>query len=257
MNRNWQSTVDALADRTEQAARASARVSQAKGDLARIRPAHLAELSESDPGAYRRQAEIHVHSNAFAQAQGALLGAVALSKAHDAALLKASGMLLRRRADGRPAPRRLPQPRVLPGGATPKWWIDSVNNSAAGIWRVIPLPGPESMLGPRDDLLVQDVAQQARRLQASLTGHRARGSYYEAYESDPTAADGQGTRPVPAIPGLGQRASRRVNLVFSQSMRVPSEKLDEFRQAGNDAFAVWERARAYGDAVLALLRSVG
>ncbi|MEV4505468.1 hypothetical protein [Streptomyces klenkii] len=257
MNRSWQSTVDALADRAEQAARSSARVSEAKDELVRIRPAHLAELSESDPAAYRRQVEIHVRSGGFAQAQRALLGAVALSKAHDAALLKAAGLVLRRRADGRPAPRRLPSPRVLPGEATPKWWIDSVNNSAAGIWRVIPEPGPESMLGARDDLLVQDVAQQARRLQASLTGHRARGSYYEAYEPDPAAADGHGIRPVPALPGLGERVSRQVNLMRSQSMRVPASRLDEFRQAGHDAFAVWERARGYGDAVVALLRSVG
>lgn len=185
-----------------------------------------------------------------------MLGAVALSKAHDAALLKAAGMVLRRRADGRVAPRRLPRPRVLPGEATPRWWIDSVNNSAAGIWRVIPAPGPESALGPADDLLVQNVAQQARRLQARLTGHRARGSYYEAYEPDPTAAHGHGTRPVPALPGLSERASRRVNLWRSQGMRVPAGRLDEFRQADNDAFAVRERARSYGDAVLALLRSV-
>ncbi|MFI6663315.1 hypothetical protein ACIBL8_48580 [Streptomyces sp. NPDC050523] len=118
--------------------------------------------------------------------------AVAGSKAQDAALLRAAHKLLARRADGKRPPRRLPQPRIRPGGHVPQWWINAINSTYAGIWRAIPSTGIELRLGGPDDPLVQEIAKHARLLQASRVGYRKRDSLYEAYI--PTARPSEGDR---------------------------------------------------------------
>ncbi|WP_369244487.1 hypothetical protein [Streptomyces sp. R41] len=175
-------------------------------------------------------------------------------KAHDAALLRSARRLLARRAEGKRPPRRLPQPRVLPGGYVPEWWMSSINSSYAGIWRAIPSPGPELRIGSPDDLLVQEVAKQARLLQASLLGYRKRDSLYEAYVL--SGAEGEG-EPVPPTRGLSPELSRRANLFLGRGdgMRIPSARMEEANQMHTDYFAVWDRSRAYAAAVLALLQA--
>ncbi|MFD9687309.1 hypothetical protein ACFWXO_16310 [Kitasatospora sp. NPDC059088] len=187
-----------------------------------------------------------------------VFSAVALSRARDAALLKAARFALRRRAAGRPAPLRLPHGRVLPGAAAPRWWRNAaVFRDDAGIWRVIPLPGPERLVGlPEDDPLVLDVAEQTRLLHASLLGHRNRDAYYEAFEPD--GQRGQGTS-VPPVAALSRRTSWKVQtwLHPGLGMRVRTDLEEEFQQANRDRHAVWERSRAYGAAVAELLGRVG
>ncbi|MER6076564.1 hypothetical protein ABT187_49505, partial [Streptomyces sp. NPDC001817] len=116
---------------------------------------------------YQRQLHAYVQTPQYKATDRELRVAVALSKAHDAALLCAARKLLTRRTDGKLPPRRLPQPRILPGGYVPQWWMNSINATDAGIWRAIPPTGPELRLGDPDDPLVQEVAKQARLLQAS------------------------------------------------------------------------------------------
>ncbi|MEU3562850.1 hypothetical protein [Kitasatospora sp. NPDC006786] len=186
-----------------------------------------------------------------------LFSAVALSRARDAALLKAARFALRRRAAGRPAPLWLPHGRLLPGAAAPRWWRSAaVFRDDAGIWRLIPLAGPESLVGlPEDDPLVLDVAEQARLLRASLLGHRNRDAYYEAFEPD--GQRGQGTS-VPPSTVLGRKTGWKVQtwLHPNLGMRVRADLEEEFKRANRDRHAVWERSRAYGAAVAELLGRV-
>ncbi|MCM2430976.1 hypothetical protein [Streptomyces sp. RKAG337] len=117
-----------------------------------------------------------------------------------------------------------------------------------------PPEGPEARIGPADNPAVQDVAHQARLLQASLLGHRTRDSFYEAYEPD--GDDLGGGTSVPAIAGLNPEHSRKLNLWLGRGggMRVQPSLDEQFTKAQEDYHAVWKRARAYGDAVLALIR---
>jgi hypothetical protein len=179
---------------------------------------------------------------------------VALSKAHDAALLPSARKLLARYANGQRPPRRLPPPRILPGGYVPQWWINSVNATYAGIWRAIPSTGPELGLGGPDNPLVQEVAKQARLLQASRVGYRNRDGLYEAHIPDGTPFGGRSLSP---IRGLSPEASRRADLLLGRGsgMRVQPGRDEEFDQLHTDYFAVWDRSRAYAAAVLALLRA--
>ena len=220
----WRATLEALTARLDVAVRANERVTDAKGQL-------------DDP--YER-----------------LLAAVALSKAHDAALLRSAALALRRCAVGRRPPRWLPRARVLPGEAAPAWWRERINRSYAGIWRAIPEPGPELRVGPSDSDLVQDVARCAQQLQASQLGFRVRNSFYEAYEPDRQGSS-VGTV-VPPVRGLSPELSRKANLWRGRGrgMRVQPHRDAEFRQAQHDYHAVWDRSRAYGVAVVALLRDV-
>lgn len=70
-----------------------------------------------------------------------------------------------------------------------------INATYAGIWRAIPSPGPELRLGSPDDPLVQEVARQARLLQASRVGYRGRDALYEAYVLDEGPAKPSRCRP--------------------------------------------------------------
>ncbi|AKJ15681.1 hypothetical protein ABB07_38170 [Streptomyces incarnatus] len=206
------------------------------------------------PAEYQRQLQAYVQTPQYKAADRELRVAVALSKAHDAALLRSAHRLLARYAAGRQVPRRLPQPRILPGGYVPQWWMNTINATYAGMWRAIPSTGPELQLGGPDDPMVQEVAKQARLLQASRVGYRKRGTLYEAYVPDGTPFGG---RSVPLIRGLGPEAGRRANLALGRGsgMRVQPGRDEEFDQLHTDYFAVWDRSRAYAAAVLALLRA--
>ncbi|WP_246113590.1 hypothetical protein [Streptomyces montanus] len=207
-----------------------------------------------EPAEYRRQLRAYVQTPQYKAAAHQLRVAVALSKAHDAALLRSASKLLARRAGGKRPPHRLPQPRILPGGHVPQWWIDTINTTYAGIWRAIPTPGPELRLGSPDDPLVQEVAKQARLLQASRVGYRGRDSLYETYHPDGTSEGGE---PVEPIHDLSLEMSRRANLLLGrgEGIRIPPARMEEASQMHTDYFAVWERSRAYAAAVLTLLRA--
>ncbi|MFC5220025.1 hypothetical protein [Streptomyces coerulescens] len=222
---------------------------EAKSSDSATRP----KRDDFEPAEYQRQVRAYVQTPEYKAADRELRVAVALSKAHDAALLRAAHQLLNRRAGGKRPPRRLPQPRILPGSNVPQWWIETINTTYAGIWRAIPAPGPELRLGGPDDALVHEVAKQARLLQASRVGHRKRDSLYEAYIPDGTVSGG---RSLPPIRGLSPEASRRANLLLGRGsgMRVQPGRDEEFDQLQTDYFAVWDRSRAYAAAVLALLR---
>lgn len=249
----WLGTTALLAERTAAADRAKARVEAAKDRMVRSGPTEPDDPSADEKAEYQHQLSVYVHTKTYLDVQAEVFAAVALSKARDAAVLRAASLALQRRAaDSRP-PRSLPKAFVLPGEATPQWWMNLINKTDAGIWRSIPRPGAELRIGSPDNPLVQDVAQQARLLQASLTGHRSHGSYYEAYHPDPQRPC-QGPTATP-IPGLSPDLSRRLRLRFGTGgMRVTATRDDEFRQASRDSHAVWTRARSYGSAVLALIR---
>ncbi|MFE5142378.1 hypothetical protein ACFRDV_32780 [Streptomyces fagopyri] len=179
---------------------------------------------------------------------------MAMSKAHDAALLRAAGRLLVRRADGRQPPRRLPRPHVVPGPYVPEWWMSGVNSTYAGIWWALPAAGPELRLGSPDDPFVQDVARHARLLQASRVGYRGRNDLYEAYIHGDEPGEMQA---VPPVPGLSAEQSRQINLRVGRGrgIRVQPGRDSEFVLLHTDYFAVWDRARAYAAATVRLLQA--
>jgi hypothetical protein len=246
----WPTAIERLAQQLDHAQTANRRVSEAKRTENPARP----KRDDYEPAEYQRRLREYVQTPEYKAAEREVRGAVALSKAHDAALLRTAHQLLARRAGGSRPPRRLPQPRILPGSYVPQWWIEAINTTYAGIWRAIPSPGPELRLGGPDDPLVQDVAKQARLLQASLVGYRERGRLYEAYHPN-------GPREVhePGEPIGGQRLalSLRANPPFGRGggIRIPLARLEEADQMHTDYFAVWDRSRTYGAAVLALLHA--
>ncbi|TQJ37758.1 hypothetical protein FBY34_7909 [Streptomyces sp. SLBN-115] len=159
---HWPATVERLAFQLSQAKAADRRVHEAKS-VGSGRP----NRDDLPPAEYQRQLHAYVQTPEYRASDRELRIAVALSKAHDAALLRAAHALPARRAEGNRPPLRLQHPRILPGGHVPQWWMNAINTTYAGIWRAIPSPGPELRLGSPDDLLVQEVARQARLLQAS------------------------------------------------------------------------------------------
>lgn len=166
----WVKAVAELGRMRDAAQAAAAGVQAAKAQAVARRPAHLDALRETDPAAYDLQLTAYAHSPQHRAAARGVAAAVARSTAYDRALLKGARTLLERRALGRRPPRRMPRAQVLHGQAAPDWWVRLVTRSAMGIWKEIPAPGPESRVGASDGGLVQDVAVQARLLQASLTG---------------------------------------------------------------------------------------
>jgi hypothetical protein len=217
--------------------------------------AALARRAELAEAASRRMKDAQANFGHSERETQELFALVALSRARDAALLKAAGSALRRRAAGRPAPLWLPPSWVLPGEAAPRWWRELVTQRDAGIWLAIPQPGPETALGQLDDPLIQDVAKGARLLQTSLVGHKSRDSSYEAYVPEGGPLQG---RSVPPVPGLSPERSWKANLLLGRGtgFRVKAGRVEEFAQANRDRHAIWDRARSYGAAVVALLRAV-
>jgi hypothetical protein len=245
----WPRAAERLAQQLGEAKAVDRREKETKTTASRRGPnsAHLG------PAEYQRQLGAYVQTPEYKVAARELRVAVALMKAHDAALLRSARTLLVRRAQGKRPPRRLQRPHVLPGNYVPDWWMSSINSSYAGIWRAIPSPGPELLLGSPDDPLVQEVAKQARLLQASHVGYRKRDGLYEAFHLDGTRGD----KAVAPIRGLSPETSRRANLLLGRGdgMRIQPARMEEADQLHADYFAVWDRARAYGAAVLALLRA--
>lgn len=244
----WPTAIKRLAHQLDQAQAADQRVDAAQRYRGPTRPSS----KDLEPAEYQRRLRAYVQTPEYKASNRELKIAVALSKAHDAALLRAALKLLARRADGRQPPLRLPQPRILPGGYVPQWWISAINTTYAGIWRAVPAPGPELQIGGPDDPLVHEVAKQTRLLLASKVGYRRRDCLYEGYIPDGTPLGG---RSLPPVPGLGPKVSRRVNLRRATGMRVQPGRDEEFDQLQTDYFAVWDRSRAYAAAVLALLRA--
>ncbi|MEU2587279.1 hypothetical protein ABZ612_31035 [Streptomyces avermitilis] len=246
----WPGAVERLARQLDEAQAADRRVKEAKATAARQSPSSTG-LERAE---YQRRLRAYVQTPEHKAASHAISVAVALMKAHDAALLRLAHILLARRANGQRPPRRLPQSLVLPGGYAPQWWISSINSTYAGIWRAIPSPGPELRLGSPDNPLVQEVAKQARRLQASHVGYRGRDDLYEAFHPDGTREGGE---PVAPVRGLSPEASRRTNLALGRGdgIRIQPSRMEEAGQMHTDYFAVWDRTRAYAAAVLALLRA--
>ncbi|MCX4993478.1 hypothetical protein [Streptomyces sp. NBC_00568] len=247
---SWPTATERLAHQLGQAQAADRRVTEAKKASARQGP----NSADLEPAEYRRQQRAYVQTPEYQAADRELLAAVVLSKAHDAALLRSARKLLARRADGRRPPRRLPQLRILPGGHVPQWWMNTLNTTYAGIWRAIPTPGPELRLGSPDDPLIQEVAAQARLLQASRVGYRGRAGLYEAYHPDGTVEGGE---PVDPVRGLGPEMSRHANLLLGRGtgIRISPARTEEARQMHTDYFAVWDRSRAYAAAVITLLHA--
>ncbi|MGF1427102.1 hypothetical protein [Kitasatospora sp. LaBMicrA B282] len=181
----------------------------------------------------RREFDETAAPEAVDQALARIREAVAVSRAADRSVLSAARQLLHRRAAGR-SPGRLPRIWQAPGPRTPAWWVALAVGEEWGIWRALPVPGPELRIAGASDPLVQDVAHQARLLQASLTGHQARNRMFERY--------------TPAQwPGVAVEEGRTGGLWVRPSRR------EEAQQAVADAGLVWERAQAYARAVLALL----
>ncbi len=196
----WPGAVERLALQLSQAEAANRRVDEVKS-VGSSRP----NRDDVTPAEYQRQLHAYVQTPEYRASDRELRIAVALSKAHDAALLRAAHKLPARRAGGNRPPLRLPRPRILPGGHVPQWWMNAINTTYAGIWRAIPSPGPELQLGSPDDPLVQEVARQARLLQASRVGYRNRDSLYEAFIPDGTPLGG---RSLPPIRSLSPESSR-------------------------------------------------
>ncbi|MET7729005.1 hypothetical protein [Streptomyces mirabilis] len=246
----WPGAVERLARQLEEAQAAERRVDESKATASRQRPSS----TDLEPAAHQRQLRAYVQTPEYKAASREITVAVVLMKVHDAALLRSARTLLARRADDKRPPLRLPKPHLLPGGRVPDWWMSTINASYAGIWRAIPAPGPELRLGGPNDPLVQEVAKQARLLQASRAGYQGRDSLYEAYQPDGTHGGGE---PVPPIPGLNPETSRRANLALGRGsgIRIQPSRLEEAGQLHSDYFAVWDRSRAYAAAVLALLRA--
>ncbi|MFI6494295.1 hypothetical protein [Streptomyces sp. NPDC050564] len=246
----WPGAVERLAQQLDEAQAADRREIEAKTAASRRSPSRAG----LEPAEYQRQLRAYVQTREYKAADHAIRVAVAVMKAQDAVLLCSARRLLVRRADGRRPPRRLPQARVLPGGYVPEWWMSGINASYAGIWWAIPSPGPELRLGSADDPLVQEVAKQARLLQASRVGYRKRDALYEAYVPGEQPDQAQ---PVPPLRGLSHGQNRQINLMFGRGrgIRVQPGRDEEFDQLHTDYFAVWERSRAYAAAVLALLRA--
>ncbi|MFH9968542.1 hypothetical protein ACH4PR_45850 [Streptomyces mirabilis] len=242
----WPRVLERLAHQLDEAQAADRRVHEAKATASRQGPSSTdLELAE-----YQRLRRAYVQTPGYKAASCEIEVAVVLMKVHDAALLRSARMLLARRADGKQPPRRLPKPRRLPGGRVPDWWMSSINTSYASIWQAIPAPGPELRLGGPGDPLVQEVAKQARLLQASRAGYRGRDRLYEAYQPD-------GGEPVEPIRGLSPELGRRANLALGRGtgIRIQPSRMEEADQLHTDYFAVWDRSRAYTAAVLALLRA--
>ncbi|GHB74464.1 hypothetical protein GCM10010377_76150 [Streptomyces viridiviolaceus] len=246
----WPAAVERFGLQLDRARAAAQRVEDAK-EAAFAQSPHRDDF---EPAEYERRRRAYVQTPQYKAASREIRVAVALSKAHDGALLRAAGTILTRRAGGKRAPRHLPRPRIVPGRYVPQWWMNTINATYAGIWRAIPSPGPELRLESPDDPLVQEVAKQARLLQASRVGYRKRDSLYESFIPDGTLMGG---RSLPPIRGLSPEASRRADRVLGRSrgIRVQPGRDEEFDQLHTDYFAVWDRSRAYAAAVLALLQA--
>lgn len=246
----WPRVLERLAHQLDEAQTADRRVEEAKATASRQGPSR----TDLEPAEYQRLRRAYVRTPEYKAASREIEVAVVLMKVHDAALLRSARTLLARRADGKQPPRRLPKPRRLPGGRVPDWWMSSINTSYAGIWRAIPAPGPELRLGGPGDPLAQEVAKQARLLQASRAGYRGRDRLYEAYQPDGTPDGGE---PVEPIRGLSPELSRRANLALGRGsgIRIQPSRMEEADQLHTDYFAVWDRSRAYTAAVLALLHA--
>ena len=184
--------------------------------------------------------------------------AVAVQYAAEADYVRSALALLRAHLAGRRPPRRLPAARVWP------WfrdvWKDQAVNRLGGVWRAVPgRAALEQMRSAASEPLLEAVIEQAEALQASLRGHQQRDRMYESYIPDPGGvlieeAVGSSGRSAPTLPGFPD-PGHPLNRAFprGRGTRIQPGREDEFNQLASDRFAVHRRARAFGDAVVALL----
>ncbi|MFD8731448.1 hypothetical protein [Streptomyces sp. NPDC059611] len=183
--------------------------------------------------------------------------AKAISKAVDADYLRSASELLRAHLTDRRPPRRLPVARVWP------WfrdvWEARAGGRRGGVWRAVPRDADLVRMrsAPSSDVLAAAV-EQAEALQASLHGKRTMGRLYESYipgpRSDAITELVGGGRPAPTLPGFPD-PGHIVNRCFPRGSgrRIRPDRREEFNRLSVDRSAVHTRARAFGDAVLALL----
>ncbi|WP_331736135.1 hypothetical protein OG605_39005 (plasmid) [Streptomyces xanthophaeus] len=171
--------------------------------------------------------------------------------------LRSASALLRAHLTDRRPPRRLPVARVWP------WfrdvWEARAGDRRGGVWRAVPRDGDlERMRSAPSSALLAAVVQQAEALQASLHGKRNMHRLHEAYIPERTGravTDMVGSgRSAPTLPGFPD-PGHFLNRAFPQGSgtRIQPDRLEEFNQLSRDRFEVHIRARAFGDAVLALL----
>lgn len=184
--------------------------------------------------------------------------AVSVQYTAEADYVRSALALLRAHLTDRRPPRRLPAARVWP------WfrdvWQDQAVNRLGGLWRAVPgRTALEQMRSTASEPLLDAVIEQAESLQASLRGHRQRDRMYESYIPDRGSvrineAVGSSGRSAPTLPGIPD-PGHPLNRAFprGRGTRIQPDRMDEFNQLTSDRFAVHQRARAFGDAVLALL----
>ncbi|WP_330351800.1 hypothetical protein [Streptomyces sp. NBC_00582] len=183
-----------------------------------------------------------------------LTTAVALWRVCEADYLRCAVALLSAHlAQGRP-PVRMPVAVVWPRPLRQLWKARAQDRSG-GVWRA--LPGPKLLAqveaaGP--DVLLDDVAEAIRALQASLHGHRTRPRLYEAYIPDRSSSQFDAGRTAPTMRGFPD-PGHWVNQSFARGSgrRVQPGRGTELRQLESDERAVHERAENFGAVVLRLL----
>ncbi|MEU5137116.1 hypothetical protein [Streptomyces californicus] len=180
-----------------------------------------------------------------------------ISNTVDTDYLRSARELLRAHLTDRRPPRRLPVARVWP--CFRDLWEARAGNGRGGVWRAIPRCADlvQMRSAPPSDRLAA-VVHQAEALQASLHGKRTMHRLYESYIPGPrsdaiTELVGSG-RSAPAMPGFPD-PGHIVNRAFPRGSgrRIRPDRREEFNRLWSERSAVHTRARAFGDAVLALL----
>ncbi|MCX4682229.1 hypothetical protein OG413_44415 [Streptomyces sp. NBC_01433] len=183
-----------------------------------------------------------------------LTTAVALWRLCEADYLRSAVALLRAHlSNGRP-PVRMPAAVVWPRPLR-QAWKERAQDRSGGVWRA--LPGPKLLAqveAAGSDVLLDDVAEAIRALQASLRGRRTRPRLYEAYIPDRSSPQFDTGRTAPTLPGFPD-PGHWVNQTFARgsSRRLQQGRGTELRQLESDEQAVHERAETFGTVVLRLL----
>ncbi|WP_407842063.1 hypothetical protein ACE1OC_42685 (plasmid) [Streptomyces sp. DSM 116496] len=184
--------------------------------------------------------------------------AKAISYVAEADYLRSANSLLRAHLSDRHPPRRLPVARLWP------WFRDVWEARSAprrgGVWRAVPRDAElEQMRSAPSTALLAVVVEQAEALQASLHGERHVHRLYESYIPEHTGSAvtdlvGVGGRSAPTLPGFPD-PGHFLNRAFPKGdgFRIQPGREEEFDRLSHDRSAVHTRARAFGDAVLALL----
>lgn len=183
-----------------------------------------------------------------------LTTAVALWRLCEADYLRSAVALLRAHLSQSRPPVRMPVAVVWPHPLRQSWKARARDRNG-GVWRA--LPGPTLLAqveAAGSDVLLDDVAETIRALQASLHGHRTRPRMHERYVPDRSSSQFDAGRTAPTLPGFPD-PGHWVNQTFSRGSgwRVKPGRGTELRQLENDEHAVHERTETFGSVVLRLL----